>query len=126
MKHSFLSYTVLRPWLWRWHRRAGLAAALIIVLVTATGIFLNHSSGLSLAQRFVEQPWLLSFYGIPEPRIVSIQLGGQIVSGVDEGYLFLDDQPLPACESALAGAVSVDVGFIAGCAEALLWFDESG
>jgi hypothetical protein len=62
VKPSFLRYNVLRPWLWRWHRRAGLAAAAILLLVTATGILLNHTSELSLSRKYVGESWLLSLF----------------------------------------------------------------
>lgn len=126
MKPSFLRYNVLRPWLWRWHRRAGLMAAIILFLVTVTGIFLNHTSELALARKFVGQTWLLSFYGIPEPELVTYRLRDSDITGDDKGELYWGVEPLGACRGTLVGAVNIDSGFIAACEQELLFFDERG
>ena len=126
MKPSFLRYNVLRPWLWRWHRRAGLIAAAIFLMVAATGILLNHTSELSLARKYVGQNWLLSFYGIPEPQLKSFALGELIVTGDDKGQLYWGTKPLASCRGALVGAAKHEVGFVAACQQELLFLDEQG
>lgn len=126
LKPSFLRYNVLRPWLWRWHRRAGLAAAVILFLVTVTGVFLNHTSELSLATKYVGQRELLAFYGIPEPELVSYTLPESIITGDEKGHLYLGAEPLGRCRGALVGAVHFEAGFIAACEQELLFFDEVG
>ena len=126
MKPSFLRYNVLRPWLWRWHRRAGLAAAAILLLVTATGISLNHTSELSLARKYVDQNWLLSFYGIPEPELKSFQLGDTTITGDSKGQLYWGPEPLASCRGVLVGAAQYDAGFVAACERELLFLDEQG
>jgi hypothetical protein len=49
------------------HRWLGLAAAVFLLLLCATGVALNHSTGLGLDSRFVGQSWLLDWYGIRGP-----------------------------------------------------------
>ena len=126
MKPSFLRYSVLRPWLWRWHRRAGLATAAILILVTATGIMLNHTSELSLSRKYVDQNWLLRFYGIPQPRLKTFALLDSTITGDDKGQLYWGDQPLASCRGELVGAVNHDTGFVAACEQELLFFDAQG
>ena len=126
MKPSFLRYSVLRPWLWRWHRRTGLAAAIILVLVTVTGVFLNHTSELSLQKKFVGQTWLLSLYGIPEPELVSFELADTSITGDEKGQLYKGATPLESCRGSLVGVSVYAAGFIVACQQELLFFDEQG
>ncbi|MBT4522961.1 MAG: hypothetical protein HOC23_23415 [Halieaceae bacterium] len=126
MSHSFISYSVLRRWLWRWHRRAGLIAAVVLSLVTVTGVFLNHTAELSLGKKYVGQAWLLGFYGIPEPKLVSFNLGETTVTGDDKGQLYWGTEPLEKCRGGLVGAAVYEAGFIASCAAELFFFDSSG
>ena len=126
VRPTFLRYNVLRPWLWRWHKRAGLAAAAILLLVTVTGILLNHTSELSLARKYVGQSWLLSFYGIPEPQLVTHKLRDSTITGDDKGQLYWGAEPLEVCRGALKGAARFDTGFIVACEQELLFFDERG
>ena len=126
MKPSFLRYKVLRPWLWRWHRRAGLATAAILLLVTVTGIFLNHTSELSLSKTYVGQSWLLSFYGIPEPELKTFTLGDSTITGDDKGQLYWGGETLASCRGELVGAALHDTGFVAACEQELLFLDEHG
>jgi hypothetical protein len=126
VKPSFLRYSVLRPWLWRWHRRTGLAAAIILVLVTVTGVFLNHTSELSLQKKFVGQAWLLSLYGIPEPELVSFELADTSITGDEKGQLYRGVTSLASCRGGLVGASVYAAGFIVACQQELLFFDEQG
>lgn len=63
--------------LYLWHRYAGLAGALLVVWLATTGLLLNHSDHLDLANRHVSQNWLLSLYGIAPPS----QIEGLLVDG---------------------------------------------
>jgi uncharacterized iron-regulated membrane protein len=47
-----------------WHARAGVLAALFLLLLALTGLALNHTDGLSLAQRKVDSGWLMRWYGL--------------------------------------------------------------
>ncbi|HET7766575.1 MAG TPA: PepSY domain-containing protein [Burkholderiales bacterium] len=54
----------------RWHARIGLAAVVFFLFLAATGVVLNHGTGLGLDKRYVHAAWLARWYGIaPEsPR----------------------------------------------------------
>jgi len=47
-----------------WHRYLGLASALFVIILSITGILLNHTESLRLDERPVAQRWLLNIYGI--------------------------------------------------------------
>ena len=131
MKHSklspsILSYQRLRPWLWRWHRRTGLAAAFILILVTVSGLLLNHTSELLLARQHVQQSWLLSYYGISEPQLISFKLDGRWLTSDDKQQLYVNAEPLYECRGALVGAAKIPLGYIAACEQELIIFNDEG
>ena len=52
----------IRGW-YRWHRRIGIIAAFFVIILSVTGIILNHNASLNLHKQFITAPWLLSWYG---------------------------------------------------------------
>lgn len=104
VKRTFLPVTRLPRLLHGW---LGVAAAAFLVLFFVTGILLNHSSTLGLDSRFIEQRWLLDYYGIrsPDPG-PSFAVEGQRVTFAD-GWLYLDAEPVTAGIAALTGAVGL-------------------
>lgn len=54
--------------LYIWHRYAGIIAALLTLVLSITGIALNHTERLKLDSSFVESEWLLDWYGIQAPN----------------------------------------------------------
>jgi len=55
----------------KWHRRFGLFASIFLLIITITGILLNHYQLFSLQEKYVEQQWLLDWYGIKKPEKLS-------------------------------------------------------
>lgn len=121
-----MSRSKLRLLFWRWHRRFGIATAIFIILVSITGILLNHTSELHLADRPLRQTWLLSLYGIQKPVITSYQLGDQWVSHLGGEYLYLDAKELAYCSGHLHGAISQPEFAVAACGNELLLFTPAG
>ncbi|MGK0442053.1 MAG: putative iron-regulated membrane protein [Pseudohongiellaceae bacterium] len=120
MKPAFLHYKKLRPWLWRWHRRLGLAAALILILVTLTGIMLNHTSELELAKKSVQQNTLLAYYGIEAPTLHSFNVGEHWLSGYAYGQLYLDDALIGQYQGELVAAAFYQDQYWLACEQQLL------
>ena len=90
-----------------WHRRLGLAAVAILILLAVSGVLLNHSHGLGLDRRYVQWGWLLDWYGIhapAEPR--GVALGAHWLSELD-GRIYFDGHELPGLRGRLNGAVVV-------------------
>lgn len=88
-----------------WHRRAGLAALILIVILAITGILLNHTESLQLDESYIESPALLNWYGLePEGEIVSFHVRGHTISSWDK-EIFFDQQPLARTTETLHGAV---------------------
>lgn len=86
-----------------WHRRLGLAAAAVLVLLAATGLLLNHSHRLGLDRVYVQSSWLLDWYGIhapDEPR--GVALGTRWVSELD-GRIYFGGHELSNVRGRLKG-----------------------
>ena len=48
----------------RWHGKIGVVAAMLVLFLAVTGIFLNHAAELKLNTRHIHTPWLVRWYGI--------------------------------------------------------------
>jgi len=70
-----------------WHRRLGLAALVLVFILSITGIMLNHTESLKLDEAPVESDLILNWYGI-NPR------GEAINFSVDHFWISQWDQQL--------------------------------
>lgn len=88
-----------------WHRYLGLSAALFVILLSGSGLLLNHSNDLDLKHRFLSSPLLLSWYGIKAPdKTVSFVAGRQTFTQMGK-RLYCADAALAGEYSSLLGAV---------------------
>ncbi|MGD2138685.1 MAG: hypothetical protein PVF08_10545, partial [Gammaproteobacteria bacterium] len=67
--------------LYIWHRYFGLVTALFVVILSITGLALNHTGELQLDARHVRSDTLLDWYGIHVPdTLVSYRAGASAIS----------------------------------------------
>lgn len=99
-----------KTWVWRLHLWSGLGAAAILLLIAITGLLLNHTATLQLAQRGVTQQWLLRWYSLVEP-------GSQAVVALEHNLLvqlgdsfYMDGTLLPGRVAPLLGALQLADG----------------
>ncbi|MGB1455957.1 PepSY-associated TM helix domain-containing protein [Spongiibacter marinus] len=118
------AYRRWRISLLRWHRRIGVLLAIFVVNLVVTGIAINHSSGLSLNERHVDQEWLLSLYGINAAEQRSFLVGDNYLSQAGDSGLYIGKQALLSCEGALLGAVALVSEIYALCEDRLLVFSQ--
>ena len=89
-----------------WHRRLGIATALIVLLLAVTGVLLNHGNRLGLDRTHVSWGWLLSWYGIESAQPpVSFEADGHWISGTGS-RLYFDNQALATVDSRIIGATA--------------------
>ena len=112
--------------LWRWHRRAGLFAALFLLLMSLSGIVLNHSEDLALEQSFVEAGWLRAIYGDTDDHWTAFRGAGHWVLGDQAGRIFLDERELARCAGTLQGAVELGGMLVLACERELLLMSAQG
>jgi len=111
----------------RWlHRWLGISAAVFVLLLSVTGIALNHSDDWRLDRRYVAWGWLLDAYGISVPEAAkSFAVGDRRVTLIGN-HLYFDDRELVTGEDWLAGfAMHGDVAVI-GLRHAILLVNAAG
>lgn len=93
-------------WYRRLHRWLGLTTLVFVVLLSVTGIALNHVEAWRLDERYVRWPWLLDAYGIEAPPVAASFADGGHRATLMGGRLYLDDAELARDVEALAGIVA--------------------
>lgn len=116
----------LRPVLWRWHRRIGLAAALLVLVVSVTGIQLNHVDALLWDQKPVRSTALLSLYGVKTPQISSFNVDGSWLSHLGGNHLYVNQTESVGCRGQFVGALAYQQLIVAGCGDEIILLTQSG
>lgn len=89
-----------------WHRRIGLFALVLIVILAITGIMLNHTEQFKLDETYVDNGWLLNWYGIePEDEPIAYRAGEHVISSWHD-QLFFDDVAITDLEQNIHGAIA--------------------
>lgn len=109
-----------------WHRRLGLFSCLFILLLSLTGILINHAHHIGLDKRGVEIDWLLDFYGIGLPAKINhfTHLPYPLV-GIDN-QLWLEDRLILESSLPVLGALWYQKQIIAADGKQLYIFDHLG
>lgn len=94
----------------RWHRSAGVAAALFLVFIGVTGVMLMHSDRLGLPASQIGNRRLLDWYGIrPPPPPRGFECDGHWFSQSGE-RVFFDTREVPLTTGVLLGAFATGPG----------------
>lgn len=119
-------YARFRAALTRWHRRAGVTAAILVLLLSVTGILLSHAEAFRLHERTLSPTASGLFYGEPQnSRPVGIQLSGAWLIWIDS-TLYLGDTLLTQRVDELRGAVETDDLLVLAGAQEILLFTRDG
>lgn len=109
-----------------WHRRIGLTAALFAVLLSGTGVLLNHTEDLQLDSRFVTSDLVLDWYGVSAPKeSLSYAIGDHWVSQFG-AQIYWDARELAADQAKLLGAVQMADNIVIAVEGHLLVLDATG
>lgn len=109
-----------------WHRRAGLAAIVLVVIVALTGIMLNHTERLQLDSRYVDNSLLLGWYGIePEGEPVSYLADGHTITAWDN-ELFFDGHNVTRLQEQLHGAMAGEQFIVVALESAIILLTPEG
>ena len=112
--------------LYVWHRYMGLTASLFVILLTITGLALNHTEELGLDSSSVQSDILLDWYGIHAPDInKSYRAGSHRVTEVGES-IYWDTLKIPGLATPLIGVVETTNLVILGLEDRLLLFTTQG
>jgi len=99
-----------------WHRRIGLFALLLVIILAISGIMLNHTERLNLDNTYVDNSLLLSWYGIePKDEPVSFRIENRsenetqshVISAWNK-QLFFDNTAITNLEQNMHGAIGAE------------------
>ena len=95
-----------------WHRRIGLLALIMVIILAITGLMLNHTERFKLDETFINSSWLLKWYGIePEDEPVSYRVSDgtnrHVISAWDN-HLFFDDAAITTLQQSMHGAIGAE------------------
>jgi len=109
--------------LYIWHRYAGIFAAVFVILISLSGITLNHTDSLQLKKRHLTSDILLERYSVQSPsNSKRFHTARHLINQAD-GLLFIDQAEPLAIDSSLIGAVE-HAGFLfVGLNDQLLLFN---
>ncbi len=112
--------------LFKFHRYTGLCIAIFIVMLTTTGILLNHTDDLDLDSQYVHSISILDWYNIKPAEIkVAFKTNKQWIIQID-GNIFLEQQPVLKKNQALLGAVATDSFYILAFPDSLILLSFEG
>ena len=98
----------------RWHRRIGIVVVIVIAVVCATGLLLNHTGRFDLDARYVSNRLLLNRYnvGAPEPA-GGIHLGGHWIVQLGHRVYFDSVESLSGTEGLVSAIVQGELLVVA-------------
>lgn len=95
-----------------WHRRVGLLALVLVIILAITGIMLNHTEKFKLDETYINNSLLLDWYGIrPKDEPVSFLVSNDKESHVISAWnnqLFFDDTVITNLEQTIHGAIGAE------------------
>lgn len=91
-----------------WHRRAGLMAMILLIILAITGIMLNHTENFRLDETYVDNSWLLAWYGIEaEDEPVAFRVNDHVISAWQH-QLFFNNTAIAQLEQNIHGAIGAE------------------
>jgi hypothetical protein len=108
-----------------WHRYTGLCCALLVLVLSVTGMLLQHADALNLPHKYLQNKWLLEWYGISAEPVTSYKIANHWISQAGTS-LYLDEQPLKGEYGQLKGAVATEFGLIVVQGSELTLFTHDG
>lgn len=109
----------------RWHRRLGVASSVFVIILVLTGLALNHNAQLRLDQRHVSVAWLLSWYDIKTPEMVTFSAGGQWINLL-ANVLYWDGRAVLDHVSGLSGVVGAGPMIVVAMDDEVAMFTRRG
>jgi hypothetical protein len=116
----------LRIWLRRGHRWLGIVLVFFVLLLSFSGVALNHAEAWGLDRRYLDWSWLLDAYGIQAPApTASFADSGSRATLIGE-RLFLDDEEIAQNVTVLTGIANLDPLVLVGTDDTLYILTTAG
>lgn len=97
--------------MFHWHRQLGLIVSIFVIILSISGILLNHTEKLKLDSDYIQSEFLLKWYGIKKPNIHSYSVEKNWISHIED-KLYFNEALIEKEISAITGAV-ITKNFIA-------------
>ena len=107
-----------------WHKRLGIVSAVFVLLLSVTGILLNHTSALHFG-RVPAPKIVLGFYVVKTPHVTGALVAKEWFLHAN-GSLYLNNPVFSPCSQHLVGAVELNNFNIIACSEELLLLTDKG
>ncbi|MBN4080427.1 PepSY domain-containing protein [Beggiatoa alba] len=111
---------------YQWHRYVGVSAAVFVILLSVSGIILNHTSELELNKSYVKNNLLLNHYGISQPEQLHSYSSHNIWISQWQDRLYLGEIDLGVSSSQLIGMALYQEMIIIGLDDGLLLYTPEG
>ena len=89
--------------LYIWHRYIGISTAVFVIVLTVTGLVLNHTDELELDSSYIQSDLLLDWYGIDSPGELISYTSGSVSVTVVNNQVFWGNKPLSHISAPLTG-----------------------
>jgi hypothetical protein len=108
------------------HLYVGLGISLLLIHLSITGIFLNHTDDLELNKKYISSTWILNLYGLNVPWPSKIFTINQDNFSQFDTEVFLNNKPIFLFDSELIGVVKNRENFIIAAKDELFIVNQSG
>jgi len=103
-----------------WHRRIGVSAALLVLVLAITGILLNNSVLLNLDGKSVRLGWLLTWYGIAAPELTGYEVNQQWLGVANGTAVYRTHGLIADCNGSVLAAMALDSQTLVICEREIL------
>lgn len=109
-----------------WHRSIGALVALFLLMLSITGVLLNHSLDFKLDKRHLDWPWLLTHYGVAEVEADRVYLLEDNVISQFDDQVFVDATPIAKSLKPIIGGIYLDDITVVASDDALILLNSEG
>jgi hypothetical protein len=89
--------------LYIWHRYIGISTAVFVIVLTVTGLVLNHTDELELDASYIQSELLLDWYGIDSSGELTSYTSGPVSITAVNDQVFWGNKPLSHVSAPLTG-----------------------
>jgi hypothetical protein len=109
-----------------WHRYFGISTAVFVIVLTITGLVLNHTDELQLDASYVQSDLLLDWYGISSPEELTSHTAGSISITAVNDQIFWNNERLTHISAPFAGMQTYSDLVVIAAGGALSLFTPAG
>ena len=110
----------------KFHNIVGLFVCLVLIHLSVTGIFLNHTDKLNLSKTKISWNWLLNAYGMTVPKTdVAFAIGDNFFHQTNS-QIFMNTQSIMRSKHRLVGVISFNEQFIISTSNSIVSVNKLG